>query len=135
MTDDEKAALRLTAAREFLKCLEPIGEGNEHEKLSAAFAAILAVAGPPVDYSCAAFAIVASILRGMKGGASTCTLWRREGSISTAATVRWRLSPNSRTTISSPRPSRRFNETRNLSDCTGDLFADAGAGVGSIEPP
>ena len=62
MTEDEKAAIRLQAAQEFLNCLEPIGEGNEHEKLSAAFAAVLAVAGPPVDYSCAAFSLVASIL-------------------------------------------------------------------------
>ena len=62
LSADEKAALRLTAAREFMNCLEPLGEGNNHEKLSAAFASILAVAGPPVDYSCAAFSLVASIL-------------------------------------------------------------------------
>ena len=58
----KKAALRLEAAREFMNCLEPLGEGNDHEKLAAAFTCILAVAGPPVDYSCAAFSLVASIL-------------------------------------------------------------------------
>ena len=62
LSDDERAALRLEAAREFLACLEPIGEGNEHAKFRAAFSCILAVAGPPVDYSCAAFSLVASIL-------------------------------------------------------------------------
>ncbi len=61
LTEDEKAALRVEAAREFLKCLEPLGEGNEHNKLRAAFACLLLESGPPYDYAAAAFSKVASL--------------------------------------------------------------------------
>ena len=61
MTDDEKAALRVAAAREFLNCLEPLGEGREHEKLAAAFSCLLLASGKPFDVACASFAVAATL--------------------------------------------------------------------------
>ena len=58
LSDDEKAALRVAAAREFLACLEG---SSGHEKLQAAFACLLVETGPPYDYACAAFTMVASL--------------------------------------------------------------------------
>ena len=61
LTNDERAAIRLQAAREFLKCLSPVGEGHEHEKLAAAFSCLLIASGPPFDVACASFAVAATL--------------------------------------------------------------------------
>ena len=61
LTHDERAELRLEAARQFLNCLEPTGAGNEHQKLAVAFACILTVAGKPFDHAAAAFSMAETL--------------------------------------------------------------------------
>ena len=61
LTENEKAALRLEAATQFLACLEPLGGGNNHEKLAAAFSCLLLASGKPFDAACAAFAVAATL--------------------------------------------------------------------------